>query len=102
MCMKLPEYLDVDPRTLHLPSTRPTGADSFKLQRQVAQYGSSTQGMPPLLVYRGRDGEFIIFDGVTRATRVATLQPGELVRVEVIGALAVPCAHLPTVGEQLP
>jgi len=102
MCMKLPEYLDVDPRTLHLPSTRPTGADPFKLQRQVAQYGASTQGMPPRLVYRGSDGGLIIFDGVTRATRVAMLRPGDLVRVEVIGALAVPCTHLPTVGEQLP
>ena len=102
MCMKLPEYLDVDPRTLHLPSTRPTGADPFKLQRQVAQYGASTQGMPPLLVYRGSDGGLIIFDGVTRATRVAMLRPGDLVRVEVIGALAVPCTHLPTVGEQVP
>lgn len=100
--MKLPEYLDVDPRTLHLPSTRPTGVDPLKLQRQVTQYGSSTQGMPPLLVYRGSDGGFIIFDGVTRATRVATLRPGDLVRVEVIGELAVPCTHLPTVGEQLP
>ena len=102
MCVKLPEYLEVDPRTLHLPSTRPTGADPFKLQRQVAQYGSSTQGMPPLFVYRGSDGGLIIFDGVTRATRVAMLRPGELVRVEVIGALAAPCTHLPTVGEQLP
>jgi len=34
-------------------------------------------------------------------TRVATLRPGDLVRVEVIGELAVPCTHLPTVGERL-
>ncbi len=100
--MKLPEYLDVDPRTLHLPLTRPTGADPFKLQRQVAQYGSSTHGMPPLFVYRGTDGGLVIFDGVTRATRAAMVEPGTLVRVEVIGALAVPCKHLPTVGEHLP
>ena len=100
--MRVPEYLEVDPRTLHLPSTRPTGADPFKLQRQIAQYGASTQGIPPIFVYRGTDGELIIFDGVTRATRVAKLQPGTLVRVEVIGALSVPCAHLPTIGEQLP
>lgn len=32
--MRAPEYLDVDPRTLHLPSMRPTGADPLKLQRQ--------------------------------------------------------------------
>ncbi len=100
--MQGPEYLDVDPRMLHLPSTRPTGADPLKLQRQITQYGASTQGMPPIFVYRGTDGGLIIFDGVTRATRVAKLQPGALVRVEVIGKLAVPCSHLPTIGEQLP
>lgn len=100
--MRVPEYLDVDPRILPLPSTRPTGADPLKLQRQVAQYGASTQGMPPLLVYRGSDGGLIIFDGVTHATRVAKLRPGDLVRVEMIGELSVPCAHLPTVGGQLP
>ena len=100
--MRVPEYLDVDPRTLHLPSTRPTGADPLKLQRQVAQYGASTQGIPPVLVYRGTDGGLIIFDGVTRATRVAKLRPGDLVRVEVIGELLVPCTHLPTIGDQLP
>lgn len=98
--MRVPEYLDVDPRTLHLPATRPMGADPFKLQRQIAHYGTSTQGIPPIFVYRGTDGEFIIFDGVTRATRIAQLQPGTLVRVEVIGELSVPCAHLSTIGEQ--
>lgn len=100
--MKVLEYLDVDPRTLHLPATRPTGADPLKLQRQNAQYGTSTQGIPPLLVYRGIDGGLIIFDGVTRATRVAKLRPGVLVQVEVIGELSAPCAHLPTIGDQLP
>ena len=100
--MRVPEYLDVDPRTLHLPATRPTGADPLKLQRQIAQYGTSTQGMPLLLVYRGTDGGLIIFDGVTRATRVAQLRPGVLVRVEVIGELSVPCVHLPTIGGSLP
>ena len=100
--MKRPEFLDIDPRSLHLPTTRPTGADPVKLQRQIAQYGSSTQGIPPIFVYRGSDGALIIFDGVTRATRVAKLRPGEQVRVEVIGDLSVPCGHLPTVGERLP
>ena len=100
--MRIPEYLDVDPRTLHLPSTRPTGADPFKLQRQITQYGASTQGIPFIFVYRGIDGGLIIFDGVTRATRVAKLQLGTLVRVEVIGELSAFCAHLLTIGEQLP
>jgi hypothetical protein len=64
-------FLDVDPRTLHLPTTRPTGADPVKLQRQFAQFGAAIQGMPPLEVYRGTDGAFVLYDGVTRATRVA-------------------------------
>ena len=100
--MKSPEYLDVDPQTLHLPSTRPTGADPIKLQRQITQYGSSTAGMPHILAYQGTDGGLIIVDGVTRATRVAKLQPGAMVRVKVIGILSTPCKHLPTVGERLP
>jgi len=99
--MKSPEFLDVDPRLLHLPTTRPSGADPVKLERQIARYGSSTEGMPPILVYRGSDEELVIFDGVTRATRVAKLRPGELVRVEVVGDLRVPCRHLPTVGDRL-
>lgn len=66
--------------------------------------GALTQRIPPIFVYRGIDGRFIILDGVPdgvpRATRVAKLQSGMLVRVEVIGELSVPCGHLPTVGEQ--
>ena len=100
--MAPPVFLDVDPRTLHLPTTRPTGADPVKLQRQIARYGSSTQGMPPLWVYRGTDGALQISDGVTRATRVAKLLPGVPVRVEVIGDHPTPCGHLPTVGDRLP
>ena len=97
-----PVYLDIDPRSLHLPPTRLTGADPFKLQRQLARYGTSTQGMPPILVYRGSDGALMIADGVTRATRLAKFLPGDLVRAEVIGDLATPCGHLPTVGDRLP
>ena len=100
--MKRSEYLNVDPRTLHLPSTRPGGADPVKLQRQIAQYGSSTKGMPPLLVYRGSDGGLLIADGVTRATRVAKLRSGAKVRVEVIGEFSMPCKQLPTVRDRLP
>jgi hypothetical protein len=95
-------FLDVDPRGLHLPTTRPSGADPAKLQRQIARHGKSTQGMPPLEVYRGTDGGLIISDGVTRATRVAKLLPGTLVRVEVIDAMRTPAGHLPTVGDKLP
>jgi hypothetical protein len=96
------EFLEVDPSTLHLPPSRVSGADPIKLQRQIAVYGASVDGMPALWVYRGSDGALMIYDGVTRATRVATLLPGTRVRVEVIGDLTAPCGHLPTVGEQFP
>ena len=100
--MSEPEYLEVDPRTLHLPPSRASGADPIKLQRQIALYGVSVTGMPVLWVYRGSDGALMIYDGVTRATRVAMLLPGTRVRVEVIGTLLAPCGPLPTVGASVP
>jgi len=96
------EYLDVDPHTLRLPPSRSTGADPAKLQRQIAQYGNSTMGMPRLVVFRVADGELVIYDGVTRATRVAKLLPGQTVRVEVIGDVPSLGSLYPTVGERLP
>src|SRR5262249_42233839 len=100
--MPTPEVLDVDPRTLHLPTTRLAGADPVKLHRQIAKHGTSTQGMPPLFVYRGSDGALMISDGATPARGVAKLLPGVSVRVEVIGDLPTACGHLPTVGDRLP
>jgi hypothetical protein len=100
--MKPPVYLDIDPRTLRLPWSRRDGADPEKLARQISRHGSSTQGMPPPFVYRATDGELVLSDGVTRATRVAKLLPGTLIRVEVIGDLAAPGAGMPTVGDRLP
>jgi hypothetical protein len=96
------EILDVDPRTLRLPPSSLAGADPAKLQRQIARYGRSTAGMPRLVAYRGTDDELIVYDGVTRATRVAKLLPGQTVPVEVIGAVRSPGARFPTVGERLP
>ena len=58
--------------------------------------------MPPVEVYRGTDGELMIYNGVTRATRIAKLLPGQLIRVEVIDDLPTPVGHLPTVGDTLP
>jgi hypothetical protein len=58
--------------------------------------------MPRLFVYRASDGELIIYDGVTRATRAALLMPGRTVPVEVVGELTVPANRLPTVEERLP
>ena len=62
----------------------------------------STVGMPALEVYRGSDEELMIFNGVTRATRVAKLLPGVLIRVEVLDDLRILFGHLPTVKDQLP
>ena len=44
----------------------------------------------------------MLFNGVTRATRIAKLSPGTLIRVEVIDTLRTPVAGLPTIGELLP
>jgi hypothetical protein len=100
--MKPPVYVDVDPRTLRLPWSRRDGADPAKLARQISRHGISTKGMPPPFVYRATDGELVLSDGVTRATRVAKFLPGSLIRVEVIGDLGVPGATMPTVGDKLP
>jgi hypothetical protein len=53
-------------------------------------------------VYRGTDGALMIYDGVTRATRVAQFLPGVLIRVEVVGNLPSACGHLPTIGDYAP
>jgi hypothetical protein len=85
-----------------VPSSRPAGADPGKLQRQIALFGASAIGMPPPWVYEGTDGELVLFNGVTRATRIAKLAPGTLIRVEVIGTIRTPFGSLPTIGDLLP
>jgi hypothetical protein len=60
------------------------------------------QGMPTLEVSRGLDGEFMINDGETRATRIAQLLPGVAVRIEVIDDLPTSFGHLPTIGDTIP
>lgn len=99
--MKPREFLRVDPASLHLPGSRRDGADLVKLRRQSSRYGTSVDGMPPAEVKRGIDGELVLFDGVTRATRVAKYLPGTLITVEVTGKLKGAVGHLPTVGEKL-
>jgi hypothetical protein len=95
-------HVDVDPSTLHLPPSRASGPDPFKLARQIAQYGSSIEGMPAPWVYRGADGALMIYDGVTRASRVAKLLPGTFIQVEVVGDLPAACGQLPTIGDYVP
>src|SRR5207302_9154938 len=99
--VKRREFLQVAPASLHLPGSRRDGADPLKLRRQFDQYGTSIEGLPPLEVKRGSDGELVIYDGVTRATRVAKYLPGALITVEVTGTLNVPVGSLPTIGEKL-
>jgi hypothetical protein len=94
------EFRDVDPRELRLPSRR--GADPYKLQRQVARFGGSSAGMPPPWVYEAADGVFVLYNGITRATRIAKLAPGATIRVEVVGKLRRPYAGEPKIGDLLP
>lgn len=82
-----------------MPSSRRSGADPFELHRQVAQLGSSTLGIEPLWVYEGADGVLVIYNGVTRATRIAKLNPGTTVRVDVMGRLGRPQAGALRIGD---
>src|SRR6266571_2232616 len=93
--MKRREFRQVDPALLHLPGSRRDGADPVKLRRQLFRHGTSIDGMPPPEVKRGADGELVIYDRVTRATRVAKYLPGTLVTVEVTGQLKSPVGALP-------
>ena len=98
----MPSYfVDIDPRVLIPTPSRPF-ADSMKLARQIAQFGSSDSGMPSLVAYESRDGLLDVYNGVTRATRMAMLAPGVNVRVEVIGRLAKNFASAATIGDAIP
>ena|SRR5437879_2187869 len=94
-------FRDVDPRELRLPRSR-LSADPYKLQRQIATFGSSAVGMPPPIAYEGMDGALILYNRVTRATRIAKYAPGQLIRVEVIGRLKTNYASAPKIGDFLP
>lgn len=51
---------------------------------------------------KGTDGVLVLYNGVTRATRIAKLAPGTLVRVEVIGKLPKAFASDSKIGDPLP
>jgi hypothetical protein len=59
-------------------------------------------GMPPLEVSRGTDGELVINNGVTRATRIARFSPGTALLVEVIDDLPIPVGKFPSIGDLVP
>jgi hypothetical protein len=92
----------VDPANLHLPPTRLSGADPAKLARQLSRFGSSIAGMPPVLLLRGADDELMLYDGVTRASRIAKLIPGTLIPGEVMGKVRNKVGQYPKVKERLP
>src|SRR5262245_66440823 len=98
----MPDLRDVDSRELRVPPSRRQGADPFKLVRQIALFGASAVGMPPPWVYEGSDGVLVLYNGVTRATRIAKLAPGSLIRVEVVGKLPKAFAADPKIGDLLP
>ncbi len=77
-------FWHVDPGLLRLAPGRQDGAKRSKYLRQVQEFGDSDEGMPAVEVTAGMDGELMINDGVTRATRCHCLTPGRPVLVEVI------------------
>ena len=89
------------PGDLRLPASRASGADPWKLHQQIRQFGSSTAGMPPIFVYEDPDGFLEIIDGVTRATRIAKLDPHQLVPVVIIGRYRRSRAGSATVKDRL-
>jgi hypothetical protein len=93
------EFRDVDPAELRLPPSRFSGADPYKLQRQIGRFGTSTAGMPAVWAYEGSDGALEIVNGVTRARRIAKLAPVTTIRVQVTGGLRRPRGHYPKIGD---
>ena len=96
------DFRDFDPGELRVPPSRRQGADPGKLARQISLFGRSAVGMPPPWVYEASDGVLVLYNGVTRATRIAKLSPGTLIRVEVIGKLPKAFAADPRIGDVLP
>lgn len=96
------DFRDVDPRELRVPPSRIQGADPAKLARQISLFGSSAAGMPAPWCYEGSDGVLVLYNGVTRAVRIAKLAPGTQIRVEVIGKLPRAFGSQPKIGDLLP
>lgn len=92
---------EVDPGGLRLPPSRSGGADPWKLHQQIRRFGSSKVGMPPIFVYEDPGGVLEISDGVTRATRIAKLAPGQTIPVLVIGNYRRSRASSPSVKDRL-
>jgi hypothetical protein len=98
----MPDFRDVDPRELRVTSARRSGPDPYKLQRQIAAFGSSAVGMPPPWVYEASDGVLVLYNGVTRAARIAKLAPRTTIRVLVVGRLKRAFGAEPKIGDSIP
>ena len=68
----------------------------------MAKFGASSVAMPPLVVYEATDGVHVVYTGVPRATRIAKLAPGAMVRVEIIGRLKRSYGQSPKIEDLLP
>jgi hypothetical protein len=77
-------FQEVEPGDLRLPPNRQDGAVPSRYHRQVQDFGGGQNGMPRIEVTEGKDGLLMINNGVTRATRIYYLAPGQLVPIEVI------------------
>ena len=44
----------------------------------------------------------VVYNGITRATRIARLAPGTMIRVEVVGRLRRAYANEPRIGDFIP
>ena len=58
--------------------------------------------MPAPWVYEASDGVLVVYNGLTRATRIAKLAPGATIRVEIVGKLRRAYAGEPKIGDQVP
>jgi hypothetical protein len=54
--------------------------------------------MPAPWVYEASDGVLVVYNRVTRATRIAKVAPGATIRVEVVGKLRRAYAGEPKIG----
>ena len=67
--------------------------------------GREAEGFPWLVAsdtVRRMARHFVVYNGVIRATRIAMLSPGTLVRVEAVGRLRREYGLDPKIGDQLP
>lgn len=96
------QFREVNPGRLRLPPERADGPDPFKLLDQYQEFGDSLDGMPPIWVIEGADGEYLIVDGVTRASRIFVYRPGATVPVEIIRVTGHDWSRLNRVMDVLP